>query len=138
MTRLQARLGGGGPAAPPAGRASQDWRQPPQVHRQTTDWTLPENQTPQPGPKFRYGRKPTPPISDTPMLPEQLIRVRAKPPATYYTTEGMPIAADEWTSLPMSPGLIKAIANGDLEQDKSGESERPRPERRARREATQA
>lgn len=120
MTRIGMGLGGQG-GVRTMGRATggQDWRAPPASPRQAVDWSDPKFATPQPAAKQRFPRRVPIPLGEAPQLPERTIRVRAKPPATYYSSEGVPLPADQWVDLPLSPGLLKAIAQGDLEEDKS-------------------
>jgi len=56
-----------------------------------------------------------------PRLPEQMITVRAKGRAVVYTMQGARIPADNWVAVPVSPGVIRAIQAGDLEEGKAVE-----------------
>src|SRR5262249_40586584 len=96
-----------------------------------------EYQTPHPAPTTKFGKYAQPVLLDVPQLPERNIRVRAKAPATYYTTMGTPIPSDQWVTLPISPGLMQAIKDGDLERGEDPE-ETPAPHtRKHRRHAAQ-
>lgn len=111
MTQIGASLGG---TPAPAGRT--EWRGPALGPRGAVDWNDKQYATPGPSPKTQFGRRVEPKVADVPILPERNIRVKAKPPATFYTPEGIPIPADDWTTLPISPGLIQAVKDGDLER----------------------
>lgn len=107
MTQITGKLG-------PQGRS--EWMRSQTLGtRQSTDWTLPQYQTPHPPPPQRLGRS-VASLVDVPQLPVSNIRVRARPPATYYTDEGTPIPL-EWTIVPKTPTLMAAVAAGDLERD---------------------
>ena len=112
MTKIGMNLGGTG-AIPPGGQPEK-WMRPAGDYRGAIDWTDPKYQTPQPAPTHKVGKYREPGL-DVPQLPERNIRVRAVPPATYYTQDGAPIPT-EWVTLPISPGLIQAIKDGDLER----------------------
>src|SRR5215467_431295 len=115
MTTIGASIGGTGAVAP--GGMPEKWRAPGGGYgtRQAVDWNKPEYATPKPPPDTKFGRR-TEPNVDVPQLPERNIRVRAKAPATYYTLEGTPIPADDWVTLPISPSIMAAIKEGDLER----------------------
>jgi len=81
------------------------------------DWTAPQFSTPHPAPKRVYGRH-VAQHTTVPQLPERTVRVRARAPATAYTKDGVPIPSDQWTTVPISPGLIEAEKRGDIEFDK--------------------
>lgn len=134
MPRIVTGMGGttGQQGAPqPQGQ----WRQSPQLERPPgVDWTLPQLATPQPGRTQRFGsRHRGVALVDVPQLPERRIKVRAKGLGTHYTADGMPIpGGDEWVSLPISPGLIQAIKDGDLERGSDDTpTGQPRPRRTA-------
>ena len=57
-------------------------------------------------------------IPKVPVLPEQMIAVRAKNGAVVYTMHGSQIPEDTFVAVPVSPGVIKAIQAGDLEEGK--------------------
>jgi len=104
MTKIGMSLGGPAPAqSKPASPA--------------IDWTSPQFATPRPAGKRVYGRH-VAALTTTPQLPERTVRVRGKPPATAYTKDGVPIPSDQWTTVPISPGLIEAEKRGDVEFDK--------------------
>lgn len=89
--------------------------------RTAVNWQDPQFATPKPAPKRRYGSHgpESAQVADVPQLPERLIRVKANAPAGYYTLEGVPIGADDWVTLPISPSIMKAVAAGDLVRDES-------------------
>lgn len=135
MARIGVGLGGQAPAGSPGGPAPggmpEHWMRPWAEKRSGVDWTANEYQTPHPAPKSKYGKY-VQPILDIPQLPERNIRVKAKAPATYYTTMGTPIPADQWVTLPISPGLMQAIKDGDLERGEDPE-DAPTPAHHPRR-----
>ena len=55
------------------------------------------------------------PLNDLPEAPVHMINVKARPPATYYH-EGIPIPADRFEPVPITPEILLAIKNGDLER----------------------
>lgn len=135
MVQFTAGLGGTNdptPNRPMGGKLSgdQSWRAPVARTPSGIDWEHDEKYfTPKPAPKVTYGRRPEV-INDLPTAPEKTIRVKSKPPATYYSLDGFPIPADDWTELPVSPGLLLAIKSGDLEVEPSDKQPRsaPRPQ----------
>lgn len=114
------------PDRPGPGKLSgdQSWREPPRVGRgerpapSGIDWEHDEKYfTPQPGPKVHYGTRHVDWQDPLPEAPVKMISVRAVPPATTYTTEeGMPIPADRFEIVPISPHILHAIKEGDLER----------------------
>ena len=58
------------------------------------------------------------PVPRVPQLPEQIIAVKAKGDAVVYTMYGAQIPNDTFVPVPVSPGVIKAIQAGDLEEGK--------------------
>jgi len=71
-------------------------------------------------------------IASVPKLPEQDVIVRAVGEAVVYTMEGARIPNDHWLAVPVSPGVIRALQYGDLEEgeeEQGGESDRPRRRR---------
>lgn len=83
-----------------------------------------------------------------PKLPVRLITVRPLNGALVYTDEGNQIPDDQWSQVPISPGLVMALKYGDLEEaeeatlpSSEGNGERDRKsgsaaeEKRARRES---
>lgn len=103
MTVIGASLGGASPRQPQGSRSGVDWERDQKFA------------TPKAPPDFQRRRQEQMKV-DVPQLPERNIRVRAVAPATYYTTEGMPIPPEQWVTLPISPTLIQAIKDGDLER----------------------
>lgn len=124
--------GGGGVGAAAPGGQPEQWRRPAYEQRGAVDWTKPEYATPHPDRKHKYGRY-VQPVLDIPQLPERLIRVRSKFPASYYTLEGVPIPADTWVTLPISPGLIQAVKDGTLERGQDPVDEPRAPQTRPQR-----
>jgi len=135
MTQFAASIGGPDPTAGiPRGRPTQDWRQSQFAQRESgIDWEKDEKYfSPQPAPKQTFGKYKEP-LMDIPYLRERKIRVRAVPPATYYTADGDPIPADEWVTLPISPSLLHAIKEGDLERGEDPPDDgQPEPRHRER------
>lgn len=112
MARIGASLGGTVQGNNP--QPGKEWRQPPNfTPRGNIDWE--KQHTPEPSRSQRLG-KGRQTLADVPVLPERTINVRAKGLGTFYTADGMPIPADQWVSLPISPGLIQAVKDGNLER----------------------
>jgi len=83
-----------------------------------------------------------------PKLPIRLVTVRPRNGALVYTDEGNQIPEEQWSQVPISPGLVMALKYGDLEEaeevpagSSEGNGERDRKsgsaaeEKRARRES---
>lgn len=96
------------------GQGGQRQREP-MGARTAVDWSDAKYATPQPPPKVTLGKRSAPEL-DTPSLPERTIRVRTRPPAIFYTLDGLPIPSDEFMTVPVSSGIIEAIKAGDLER----------------------
>lgn len=57
-----------------------------------------------------------------PKLPITYVNVRPLNGAIVYTFEGVPIPQGEWSTVPVSAGIINAIRYGDLEEGEEGEA----------------
>ena len=53
--------------------------------------------------------------SGVPQLPVRYVCVRPVGGALVYTAEGNPLPEDQWSQVPISPGVIQALRYGDLE-----------------------
>lgn len=136
MTKFSTNLGGPAPAGnePGVGGVApggmpERWREKFYDYasqQSTTDWTQPEYAGPKPAPPTKFGRRVEQRV-DVPQLPEANIRVRSKPPAVYYDMDGKPIP-DNWTVVPISPGVLEAVKAGDLERDMSYKGNEPKPQ----------
>lgn len=115
MARISTSVGGTGQQGAPQPQG--EWRQPQQYARQPgVDWADPQYASPHPSRNQRFGsRRQRAPVDEVPQLPERKMSVKAKGLGTYYTLEGTPIG-EEFVSLPISPGLIQAVKDGDLER----------------------
>jgi len=97
----------------------QSWREPPARQMRGApsgiDWEHDEKYfSPKPAGKRRFGSF-MQPRNDLPEAPVHMINVKARPPATYYH-EGIPIPADRFEPVPITPEILLAIKNGDLER----------------------
>ena len=50
-----------------------------------------------------------------PQLPVRYVCVKPVGGALIYTAEGIPLPDDQWSQVPISPGVIQALRYGDLE-----------------------
>lgn len=53
--------------------------------------------------------------SGVPQLPVRYVCVKPVGGALVYTAEGNPLPDDQWSQVPISPGVIQALRYGDLE-----------------------
>jgi hypothetical protein len=114
MTTISANIGGSAGGVAPGGQP-EHWRQQQFAPRSAVDWNEPRYATPRPASSAVVGRR-VQPVADVPQLPERNIRVKSRAPAMYYTQEGQPIPQEQFVSVPISPSIIQAIKDGDLER----------------------
>jgi len=51
-----------------------------------------------------------------PSLPVRVVTVKPSPGALVYTDAGFPLPDDQWSQVPISPGIVQALKYGDLEE----------------------
>jgi len=111
-------LGGGELTDRPTPKYTGDqaWREPQSRGAPSgIDWEKDEKYfSPQPCGKRRFGGFKEP-DNELPETPTHMINVKGNPPRTYFH-EGVAIPGDRFTPVPITPEVLLAIKNGDLER----------------------